>query len=197
MAPQLRRVAATAREILIDMAAKRLAVDRATLTVGEGKIVHAASTRSISFGELAKDKQFTKTITSDSAVTPTAQWKIEGRSVAKVEGAAIVTGKHRYASDIRLPGMLVGKVLRPPSLNARLKSVNLKDAQAIPGVTVVRDGSFVGVAAPTRPLAEEALAAIHAEWTVPRNPLRQASVRGVEEITRRERGLRGGRSRQL
>jgi nicotinate dehydrogenase subunit B len=170
MAPQLRRVAATARELLIDMAAKRLAVDRATLTVGDGKIVHAASTRSISFGELAKDKQFTKTITSDSAVTPTAQWKIEGRSVAKVEGAAIVTGKHRYASDMRLPGMLFGKVLRPPSLNATLQSANLKHAQAIPGVTVIRDGSLIGVAAPTRPLAEEALAAIQAEWAAPEKP---------------------------
>jgi nicotinate dehydrogenase subunit B len=170
MAPQLRRVAGTARELLIDMAAKRLAVDRATLKVSDGKVEHSASNRSISFGELAKDKQFTKTVTSDSAVTPIGEWKIEGHSVPKVEGAAIVTGKHRYASDIRLPGMLFGKVLRPPSLNATLKSANLKDAQAVPGVTVVRDGSFIGVAAPTRPLAEEALAAIHAEWTAPEKP---------------------------
>src|SRR5262249_16764112 len=105
-----------------------------------------------------------------SGVTPAAQWKIEGHSVAKVDGAAVVTGKHRYASDIRLPGMLFGKVLRPPSLNATLKSADLKDAKAIPGVTVVRHGNFLRVAAPTKPLAEQAIAAIHAEWSAPAKP---------------------------
>jgi nicotinate dehydrogenase subunit B len=185
MAPQLRRVAASARELLIDMAAKRLAVDRATLSVADGKVMHAVSKRSVSFGELAKDKQFTKTVASDSAVTPIAEWKIEGRSVPKVDGAAIVTGTHRYASDIRLPGMLFGKVLRPPTLNATLKSAELKAAQAIPGVSVVRDGNFIGVAAPTRPLAEQALAAIHAEWTLPEKP---ASDKHLFEDLKKSRG---------
>ena len=170
-APQLRRVAATAREVLIDMAAKRLAVDRASLTVSDGKIVHAASQRSVSFGELAKDKQFTEDGSAcDAALTPPPNGRSRGHRFPRSKAAAIVTGKHRYASDIRLPGMLFGKMLRPPSLNATLKSVNLKGAQALPGVTVVHDGSFIGVAAPTAPLAEEALAAIHAEWTAPEKP---------------------------
>ena len=60
MAPQLRRAAATARELLIDMAAKRLSVDRGSLAVSDGKVVHAPSKRSLTFGELAKDKHFTK-----------------------------------------------------------------------------------------------------------------------------------------
>jgi isoquinoline 1-oxidoreductase len=171
MAPQLRRVAATARELLIDMAAERLSVERGTLTVSDGKVMHAPTKRSLTFGELAKDKHFTKTVGSDAPVTPPAQWKTAGTSVRKVEAAAIVTGKHRYASDIRVPGMLFGKVLRPASLNASLQSVNLKEAQAIRGVTVVHDGTFIGAAAPTRQLAEQAIAAIQAEWKSPSRPV--------------------------
>ena len=170
MVPQLRRVAASARELLLDLAANRLSVDRAMLSVSDGKVVHTASQRSFTFGELAKDQRFTKTVSYDTPVTPPAKWKTEGTSVPKVDGAAIVTGRHRYASDIRLPGMLFGKILRPPSLNAKLKSVDLKAARAMSGVTVVRDGEFVGVAAPTRTQAEEALAAIQAEWATPEKP---------------------------
>lgn len=197
MAPQLHRVAATAREILLDMAAARLAVERGSLTVGDGKVTHAASRRFVSFGELAKDKHFTKTITSDAPVTPPSQWKTAGTSVAKVEAQAIVTGKHRYASDIRLAGMLFGKILRPPSLNATLKSASLKEAQALPGVTVVRDGSFIGVAAPTRPLAEQALAAIGAEWNPPASPVSEQHLFDELRKAKSEGGFSfegGGRS---
>jgi nicotinate dehydrogenase subunit B len=171
MVPQLRRVGASARELLLDLAANRLAVDRATLSVSDGKVIHAASKRSLTFGELAKDKHFTKTVSYETHVKPASEWKTEGTSVPKVDGAAIVTGRHRYASDVRLPGMLFGKILRAPSLNAKLKSVDLKAARAMSGVTVVRDGEFVGVAAPTHSQAEEALAAVQAEWTTPEKPV--------------------------
>jgi CO/xanthine dehydrogenase Mo-binding subunit len=185
MVPQLRRVAASARELLLDLAAKRLSVDRATLSVSEGKVIHAATKRSLTFGELAKDQHFTKTVSYDTPVTPPAQWKTEGTSVPKVDGAAMVTGRHRYASDIRLPGMLFGKILRAPSLNAKLKSVDLKAAQAMSGVTVVRDGDFVGVAAPTHTQSEEALAALQAEWTTPEKP---ASDQHLYEDLKKSRG---------
>ena len=164
MAPQLRRAAATLRELLLDLAAKELAVDRGSLTVAEGKIVHPSTKRSLTFGELAKKGQLTKTISGDVALTPAADWKIAGTSVGKVDGAAIVTGRHEYASDVRRPGMLFGKVLRPESLHAKLVSVDLEKAKLLPGVTVVHDGDFVGVAAPTLHAAEEAIAAITAKW---------------------------------
>jgi nicotinate dehydrogenase subunit B len=164
MAPQLRRAAATVRELLLDLAAKELAIDRGSLTVVDGKIVHPATNRSVTFGELSKKGQLTKTISGDAALTPAAEWKTAGTSVAKVEGAAIVTGRHEYASDVRRPGMLFGKVLRPESLHAKLVSVDLEKAKLLPGVTVVHDGDFVGVAAPTLHAAQEATAAIVATW---------------------------------
>ena len=84
--------------------------------------------------------------------------------IAKVDGKAFVTGAHGYASDVKRPGMLRGLVLRPPSFKAKLVSVETRDAAARPGVTVVHDGDFVGVAAPSEHAAAAALAAIRAEW---------------------------------
>ena len=87
-----------------------------------------------------------------------------GKPLAKITGRDIVTGRHRYPSDIKLPGMLYGKVLRPPTFGATLTSLDSHEAEAIPGVTVVHDGNFVGVAAPNSRAAESALAALHASW---------------------------------
>jgi nicotinate dehydrogenase subunit B len=170
MAAQLRRVAAAAREVLLDLAAEKAQVERSTLTASEGKITHAPTQRSFSYGELTQGKKLAKTVRADASTTPPAQWKVAGTSVPKVDGRAMVTGKHCYASDVRLPGMLHGKILRPATLKATLTSVNLKEAEAMTGVTVVREGEFIGVAAPDLLQAEKALATIQAEWKSPPQP---------------------------
>jgi isoquinoline 1-oxidoreductase len=164
MASNLRRVAAAARELLLDLAAEAAKVERGTLHVADGKVTHPPTKRSFTFGELTKGKKLTKTVGTNAATTPATAWKVAGTSVAKVDGRAIVTGKHKYASDVALPGMLHGKVLRPPTVHGALASVNLKAAEAMSGVTVVRDGEFIAVAAANPHLAEQALAAIQAEW---------------------------------
>jgi len=167
MAARLRRVAAAAREVLLDLAAEQSKSDRKTLKLTGGKITDPATGKALTYGELTKGQKLTKTVQADVVTTPVADWKIAGTSAPKVAGTAIVTGQHRFASDIKLPGMLHGKVLRPPTLNAKLVSVDLAAAQARPGVTAVRDGEFVGVAARTVQEAEQALAAIKAQWSTP------------------------------
>jgi isoquinoline 1-oxidoreductase len=167
MAPQMRRVGATAREMLLELAAEELKVERGALVVADGKVTHPPTKKSLTFAELAKGKKLTKTVKSDVALTPNTEWKVAGTSVAKVDGLAMVTGKHKYSSDIKRPGMLFAKVLRPPMLGGTLVSVNLDKAKALPGVVAVHDGKFVGVAAPTELQAEQALAAIQAEWKAP------------------------------
>ena len=94
----------------------------------------------------------------------------------KVDARAIVTGAHHYASDVQLPGMLHGKVLRPAAIGGRLSSADAQQASAIPGVIVVRDADFIGVAAPSMHEAEKALAAIRAEWTPPASPASDKSL---------------------
>jgi isoquinoline 1-oxidoreductase len=168
MASQLRRVAAAARDVLLDLAAEQEKVERGSLTVADGKVVQVKTKQAFDFGRLTKGQKIMRVVGSNPPTTPAQEWKVEGTSVPKVDGRAIVTGKHKYASDVNRPGMLFGKVLRPPAFKAKLVSVETGGAEAMPGVTVVRQGDFVGVAAPTEHLAARALAAVRAEWkTVP------------------------------
>jgi nicotinate dehydrogenase subunit B len=164
MAPQLRKVAATARELLIDLAAEHLKVDRGQLVAAENRVSHPSTKRDVSYSELTKGKRLLEKVADRPALTEPDQWKILGRSQTKVDARAFVTGKHKYTSDIKLPGMLYGKILRPPAIGASLTSLDISQAEAIPNVKVVRDGDFVGVVAPDSVTADEALAAIKASW---------------------------------
>jgi isoquinoline 1-oxidoreductase len=165
MVPQLRKVAASAREALLDLAAESLKVDRASLSVVDGKIVRAGGGDSVSFGQLTKGQKIAKEVSGDNPQSPAAAWKIEGTSVPKVDGRAFVTGGHKYASDLKLPGMLHGRVLRPPSFGAKLVSADLDKARAFAGAKVAKDGDFIAVAASDSFTASQAVAAIKAEWT--------------------------------
>ncbi|MCW3052914.1 MAG: aldehyde oxidase and xanthine dehydrogenase, molybdopterin binding [Chthonomonadales bacterium] len=168
MIPQLRKAAAAAREIMLDLAAAQWQVDRSTLTAGEGKVTQASAHRSLSYGELVKGQKMTQTIPADIALTPTAQWHVMGVPTPKADGHAFVTGRHQFTTDVKRPGMLFGKILRPAAFQATLKSLDVQAAKAMPGVTVVQEGDFVGVTAPTAQQATRALAALKAEWkTVP------------------------------
>jgi nicotinate dehydrogenase subunit B len=170
MAPQLRKAAGAAREVLIDLAAEEWKVDRASLAVKDGKVINAQSKQAVDFGKLTKGQKLLKVISENAPTTPADQWKITGKSVAKVDGRDFVTGKHRYTSDTRPPDMLFGRVVRPSAFNASLVSVDTREAEAMPGVKVVRDGSFIGVAAPNAQTAARAASAIKAEWKAEPQP---------------------------
>ncbi|MBZ5592605.1 MAG: molybdopterin-dependent oxidoreductase [Acidobacteriia bacterium] len=162
MAPQLRKAAAAAREALVELATSKWGVDRAAVQVADGRIIAAG--RSAGLGELTGGQQLVHKIGADVTLTPAIEWKIAGHSVPKVDGRDMVTGRHRFASDVKRAGLLHGKVLRPVAFGAKL--VNLDDAAAkqIPGVIVLREGEFAAVAAPDAATAERALSALKAEW---------------------------------
>jgi isoquinoline 1-oxidoreductase len=176
MAVQMRRAAAAARDWLIDLAAEQNGAKREALAAADGKVIDKTANRSWTFGELTKGKKLAKTISADVKVTPAGEWKVEGTSAPKVDGRAIVSGKLSYSSDIKRPGMLHGKVLRPETLRAELASVDLKAAEAMPGVVAVHDRDFVGVAAPSVFAAAQALAAIKAEWRKPAELVSEARL---------------------
>jgi len=160
---QLRKVAAAAREMMIGLAAAQWQSDRQHLVAADGKVTDSQNKRSVEYAELTKGQQLTQTVTPDTPLIPATNWKVAGQSAFKVDGRDFVTGKHRYPSDQKLPDMLYGKVLRPPSFGATLLSVDTQKAEQM-GATVVHDGNFVGAAAASTELAAAAVAAIHAEW---------------------------------
>ena len=106
------------------------------------------------------------------AAPPTApeRWVTAGSPIVRAGAAEMVTGALRYPSDLARPGMLHARVLRPPALGATLRSIDLSAAEATPGVVVVRDGDFVGVAAPDVAAAERVVAALRADWQVEPQP---------------------------
>jgi len=166
---QLRKVASAARDVMVQMAASQWKTAPGQLIARDGKIVDPQGGRSIAYAALMKGQQLTETLPAEDPLIPASQWKVAGQTVAKVDGSDFVTGRHRYPSDQKLPDMLYGKVLRPAAFDATLVSIDTAKADEM-GVTVVRDGNFVGVAAPTSEQAEAAVAAIHAEWKAEPQP---------------------------
>jgi nicotinate dehydrogenase subunit B len=162
--PQLRRVAAAARDLLVEAAAKEWSVPPERLVAADAKVTDPASGRSLKYAELARGKTLAQNLPAEDPITPAAQWTIAGKPIPKVDGRSFVTGHHQYTTDMWLPGMLYGRVLRPPSFGATLTSYDDSAAKAMTGVFVVRDGDFVGVAAPSAHEAQRALDAIHAQW---------------------------------
>ena len=163
MSPQLARAAATAREMLIDQAASRLQVDRGALTVKDGKVI-ASDGRAVTFGDLTKNQKLTGTVAAQAAVTPVAQWRTRGTAPKKVNGRAFVTGAHQFTPDVVRPNMQHGRILRPSSLGATLVSLDESGAKAVAGASVVRDGEFIGVVAPTERAARRAATAVKVQW---------------------------------
>jgi isoquinoline 1-oxidoreductase len=194
MAPQLRKAAAAAREVLIDLAARQLNVESNTVKIVNARFVNHDKSKTLSFADVAKGQKLVKVIPENIATTPAKDWTIAGTSVPKAEGSDFVTGKHQYTSDIQRPGMLYGKVVRPSAFNATLVSTDTKAAEAMPGVTVVHDGNFIGIAAPDQPTLAKAAKAIAVDWKAPGQPsnaqlfdlLRKPSTEG------RGRGGEGG-----
>ncbi|MCX6633252.1 MAG: molybdopterin-dependent oxidoreductase [Candidatus Solibacter sp.] len=162
MWPQIRRAAAPAREMLLDLAAQKWNVDRATLAIADGKV--SAGGRSAGFGELARGEKWTRTIPASVPLAAAAEWKAAGKSLPKVNGREMVTGAHKYTYDLKRPGMLHAKVLYPPQFGATLISLDAATAEAMPGVKVVHEGNFVAVAARDPETAAKAVGVLKAQW---------------------------------
>ena len=170
MGPQLRAMAAAARQMLVAMAAERWKMDAAKLTAADGRVIDPAAAHSLTYGELTRGENLVKVVSTEEQLTPATEWKIAGTPVPKVGARDFVTGKHKFPSDIARPGMIFGAVLRPDGFNATLASLDTSAAEKIPGVKIVRDGDFIGAVAPDAYTAHQAVSAIQAKWTVPPQP---------------------------
>jgi isoquinoline 1-oxidoreductase len=170
MGPQLRTMAAAARQMLLEIAAERWHLNPKTLTAADARVTDPQSSHSLSYGEITRGENLVRIISAQETFTPAADWKIAGTPVPKVEGRDFVTGKHAYPSDISRPGMIFGAVLRSDGFNATMESIDTSAAEKLPGVQVVHDGDFIGVVALDAFTAQQAISAIRAKWNVPAQP---------------------------
>ncbi len=172
--PAVRRGAAAAREILIELARRRWDAADAKLTVENGII--RLGNRSLNYADLAASPElgpaFDRVIPSGVELAAVSQWSIMGDSLARPNARDLVTGEHQFPSDIRRPGMLYGKVLRPPSFGASLTKIDLAPARRLEGVVALHEDSFAGCAAPTTRQAAQAVEAMRgaASWETSPHP---------------------------
>jgi nicotinate dehydrogenase subunit B len=192
MAPQLRKAAAAARGMLIAMAAEQLKLEPNDLRIVDARFINHDKSKTLTLAEVAKGRKLVKVIPDDIAITQPKDWTIAGTSVTKVDASSFVTGKHRYTSDIKREGMLYGKVVRPATFNATLVSADTKAAEAMPGVKIVSDGNFIGVAAADQQTATRAANAIAVDWKSPGQPSNAELFDVLRKPATERRGGSGG-----
>src|SRR5262249_7462245 len=141
----LRYAAAEARQILLELAAAKLGVQVANLSVSDGTV---AGSGKITYWDLARETNLKREASLQAKPKPAAQHKVSGKNVPRRDIPSKMTGGRSYVQDVRLPGMVYGRVIRPPSYRAELVSLDEAAIKAMPGVVAVaRDGNFLGVAA--------------------------------------------------
>jgi len=143
----IRAACAEAASLLVELAGERLDWSSDELTVQDG-VVYAPGTRKVSYGELASQADLRRAATGKVLPKPYGSHRIVGKPVQRRDIPGKVTGAPAFVQDLRLPGMLHGRIVRPPRYHAILDHVDLRGAKKLPGVVaVVRDGSFLGVIA--------------------------------------------------
>jgi nicotinate dehydrogenase subunit B len=154
----LRAAAAQARAVLVGAACRHLKVSEADIRVEDGAIL-VGDGRRITYADIVRDEHELLACDIAADVTPKrpSEYKLVGKSVPRIDLPAKFTGGAAFVQDIRLPGMLFGRVVRPPRYGAKLVSVSEASVMRLPGVVaVVRDGNFLGVIAERE---EQAIAA--------------------------------------
>jgi nicotinate dehydrogenase subunit B len=200
--PQLRQAAAAARQELLKLAAARLGATADKLTVKDGVVsVIGNAAKTVSYGQLIGGKQFNVRITAtgrgwDMKVAPEVRakdvkdYKIVGTSQRRIELPSKVTGEFTYVHDVRVPGMLHGRVVRPPTIAAKPANVDESSVKNIPGlIKIVQEGSFVGIVCQTEWAAINAARALKVAWSQPATKM-PAGADEVYTILKNTKSLR-------
>jgi isoquinoline 1-oxidoreductase len=165
--PALRAAAAEARSVLIELAAEKMSLPKESLQAGGGAVFEKAKpAHKITYGELAKGQAIARHVDPKPSLKKPAEFKVIGTPALHRDAADKVTGRAHYAADIRVPGLLYARILRPPAHGAALKSLDVSGAEKIAGVRVVRDDDLIAVLHAHPATAVAALAAVKAEWDV-------------------------------
>src|SRR6185503_12934961 len=173
----MRRVAAEARRVLLEMASARFAVPVEQLAVRDGAItVNTDPSRKVTYGELVGGKRFNVTLTGNNVdattgvakVKPVQELKIVGQSPQRYDIPAKVDGSLKWAVDMKVPGMVHARNVRPPLAGAKLISIDESSVRNIPGfVKVVSKGNYVAVVCEREEQAIKAARQLKVNWEKP------------------------------
>ena len=163
--PQWRVAGAAARSILLELASEALAVPVTQLTTHLGVVTDIKNpSRRVTYGQLTKGKRIDRDVTVPPVVKNPSDFKLVGKPLLRRDAHDKVTGKTQYTGDIRLPGMLYARVLRPPAHGAKLRRVDSSAARAVEGIVYVEEVGLVAVLHALPDVAEDALGKLKAEY---------------------------------
>jgi nicotinate dehydrogenase subunit B len=169
--PQVRQAAAEARAVLLGLAAKQLGVPLSELQVRAGVVTSKTdSSKSVTYGALLGDKPFSAPNTGRAALKPVTEYRLVGKPVKRKDTEAKVRGTHPYVHQLRLPGMLHGRIVRPKgqgpfAVADKVLSVDESSIAKIKGAKVYRKGDFIGVVAANEQDAIQAAAQLKVRWS--------------------------------
>jgi nicotinate dehydrogenase subunit B len=156
--------AATAREALLRLAAVKLAEPIEQLKVADG-IITSNKGHHVRYEELIRNKHFNLALSATAKRRSAPDWTVLGKPIPSLDRAALMTGLFEFVHHVRIPGMLHGRVVRPPEMGATLVHVDEQSVRSVPGlVKVVVRKNFVGVVAETQYQAQLAARKLAVQW---------------------------------
>jgi nicotinate dehydrogenase subunit B len=162
---EVRQAAATARQALLRMAAEKLNQPVSELTIEGGEVRPIGGGAGVTLAALMGDRRFDLKVDPKAPLQNPLQYKVVGQPLRRPDVPGKCTARGNYIQDFSLPGMLHGRVVRPPAIGAKLLSVDESSIREIPDVRVVRIENFLGVVAPDEWAAVRAARELKANWT--------------------------------
>ena len=175
--PALRRAGAEARAVLKELASEKLEVPAAKLAVENGEVLEKSRPGNrVAFSELTRGKRIERRLEGRVEVKDPSEFKIMNEPALRRDSLEKVTGKAEYAGDVRVPGMLYASVLRPPSHDAELISVDASGVEQVEGAGFVRDGELMAVLHEKPDMAAKALLKVKTTYDVPESDLNEDTI---------------------
>jgi nicotinate dehydrogenase subunit B len=162
---EIRQAAATARVALLALGAEQLKRPVSELVLTDGQVRPAGGGAGVGIGTLLGERRFSLKVDPKATLKKPTEYAIVGKPLPRPDVPAKCTGREKYVQDFTLPGMLHGRVVRPPAFGAKLVSVDESSIRAIPDVKVVRIENLLGVVAKDEWAAVRAARELKAEWS--------------------------------
>ena len=175
--PELRAAGAQARSVLLYLAGQQLGLPSAQLQVEDGVVFASADpVRRISYADLTQGQKIISDVKVSAKVKTAAEYEVMGIAQLRRDSVEKVTGKALFTADVRLPGMLCARLVRPPSHAAKLTSIDTSAAEAIEGVSVIRDGDLIAILHEKRDVADRAVRLVRTDYRVPDSDVDESNI---------------------
>jgi len=164
-AVEVRQAAATARQAFLNLGAEQLKRPASELTLLNGRVRPVSGGAGIDIGTLAGGRRLALKVDPKAPLKDPTRYSLVGKPQPRPDVPLKCTGRNSYVQDLSVPGMLHGRVIRPPAIGAKLLTVDESSIRGIPDVRVVRMGDFLGVVAPDEWAAVRAARELKATWS--------------------------------